>query len=119
MKLELKVLVVAGLFFSAFQCETPSTLAEQESKHCANVDWLTSITEGMNTSTGVSGEVIRYHYKGQTVYYVDTCKGCEDSMAIVYTCSGEVLCEFGGIAGFNTCPDFADKATGKKVIWKN
>lgn len=119
MKLELKVLVVAGLLFSAFQCEAPSTLAEQESKHCANVDWLTSIIEGINTSTGVSGEVIRYQYKGQTVYYVDTCKGCADSMAIVYTCSGEVLCEFGGIAGFNTCPDFADKATGKKVIWKN
>lgn len=63
MKLDIKVWVVAGLLFSAFHCEVPSTLAEQESKHCANVDWLTTLIEGMNNSTGVSGEVIRYQYK--------------------------------------------------------
>ncbi len=37
----------------------------------------------------------------------------------VYNCQGQVICQFGGIAGLNTCPDFYDTATDKKVIWKN
>lgn len=65
------------------------------------------------------GEVIRYQYNGQRVYYINTCIDCADSMAQVYSCSGNVICQFGGIAGFNTRPDFEDTTTHKKVLWRN
>ena len=103
---------------SAFQCETGSMPIPDESSHCAYTEWLKDIIEDAQESPQ-KAEVIRYLYKGQTVYYINTCKDCADSMADVYNCSGEVICQFGGIAGFNTCPDFEDKATDKKVIWQN
>lgn len=103
---------------TAFQCETGPLPIPEESGYCTNVDWLRAIIESAEQSS-TKAEVIRYQYKGETVYLIDTCKGCADSMAQVYNCSGEVICQFGGIAGFNTCPDFEGTATNKKVIWKN
>jgi hypothetical protein len=38
---------------------------------------------------------------------------------VVYACNGDIICQFGGIAGLNTCLDFAERAIKKKVIWKN
>jgi hypothetical protein len=109
------VLLLFVLICSA-QCENNSI--PEESEYCADTAWLKTIIENAQQNTS-KAEVIRYRYKMQTVYYVDSCIGCPDDMAQVYTCSGEVVCQFGGIAGFNTCPDFKDTATDKKVIWKN
>ena len=111
------VLTLVVLMNAAFQCETSPLPIPDESKYCSNVDWLRAIiTSAQQNST--KAEVIRYQYKGETVY-INTCIDCADSMAQVYNCSGEVICQFGGIAGFNTCPDFEDTATQKKVIWRN
>ena len=99
----------------AFQCERPQPFPEGETDYCSDVDWLKSIREQASNKT----EIIRYKYKGETVYYINTCVGCADSMGEVYNCSGQVICQFGGIAGFNTCPDFYDVATDKVVTWKN
>ena len=112
------ILLLLALTITAFQCESSRTVIPEESEYCENVDWLqTIITNAKQNST--KGEVIRFQYKGETVYYIDTCKGCADNMSQVYNCSGEVICKFGGIAGFNTCPDFEATATQKKVIWHN
>lgn len=112
------ILLLLVLTITAFQCESSRIVVPEESEYCQNVEWLrTIITDAQQNST--KAEVTRYQYKGETVYYIDTCKGCADSMGQVYNCSGEVICQFGGIAGFNTCPDFYDVATHKKVIWKN
>ena len=99
----------------AFQCERPLPFPEGESDYCSDTDWLKDITEHASNPT----EVIRYKYNGETVYSIEICVGCADSMVEIYNCVGEVICKFGGIAGFNTCPDFYDTATDKKVIWKN
>jgi hypothetical protein len=34
-------------------------------------------------------------------------------------CSGNVLCHFGGTDNLNTCPDFNQQTTYRKLIWKN
>ncbi|MFC0185171.1 hypothetical protein SAMN04515674_112105 [Pseudarcicella hirudinis] len=69
-------------------------------------------------SGGNKIEVYSYEYKGKTVYLFDTCIGCADNMTIVYDCDGKTLCQFGGIAGFNTCPDFEKTAGNKKLVYK-
>src|SRR5688572_26110444 len=110
------VLMVLVLATSAFQCENGSSL--DESGYCSDTVWLKTIIKNAQQNSS-KAEVIRYWYNGQTVYYINTCIDCADSMSQVHTCTGEVICQFGGIAGFNTCPDFNDTATDKKVIWKN
>ena len=106
------------LVTTAFQCGSSRVVVPEESDFCENVDWLRSIITNAQKNSA-KAEVIRYQYKGETVYHINTCKDCADSMSQVYNCSGEVICQFGGIAGFNTCPDFEATATGKKVIWHN
>ena len=85
---------------------------------CGNPVWLTTIISNTKQNEN-KGEVIQYQYNGQTVFWINICIECADSMSDVYNCAGEPKCQFGGIAGFNTCPDFQDKATGKKIIWAN
>lgn len=65
-------------------------------------------------------EIYAYKYKGDTVFLVSsTCEQCADMMAHVYSCKGKTICQFGGIAGLNTCPDFSDLATNRELVWKN
>lgn len=85
---------------------------------CEDDAWLGTLIESLE-SRDQKAEIIQYRYNNQFVYYVDDCKGCADAMQIVYGCTGEVRCTFGGIAGFNTCPDFFEKATDKKIVWQN
>jgi len=100
----------------AFQCDNSSI--PDESAYCTDTAWLQTIIKNAQQNTS-KAEVIRYRYNDQAVYYINTCIDCADGMAQVYTCSGEVVCQFGGIAGLNTCPDFNDTATDKKVVWSN
>lgn len=80
---------------------------------CGNLDWMTS----MKNETQV---IKSYRYKGQVVFLVeDTCTQCADLMAEVYDCTGKAICQFGGIAGLNTCPDFSTTATDELLVWKN
>ena len=111
-------LLLVVLASSAFQCDPSSANFPDESGYCSNTDWLQEIMIAASKGTS-KAEVIRYQYNSQTVYYINTCIDCADSMGQVYTCSGEVICQFGGIAGFNTCPDFENAAMHKKVIWHN
>lgn len=67
----------------------------------------------------MQAEIYSYTYNGSTVIEVKDCVNCADAMSLVYDCSGSEICRFGGIAGFNTCPDFSQKATDKKLLWKN
>ena len=70
-------------------------------------------------NNNLKGEVNSYVYNGSFVIEVTPCVNCADGMTSVYNCSGTEICRFGGIAGFNTCPDFYQKATDKKLLWKN
>ena len=108
------LLLAVGI--SAFQCEDGQSILSDESNYCSDLSWLQTIIQNAQQNSS-KAEVIRYRYNNQTVYFINTCIDCADSMAQVYSCSGEVICQFGGIAGLNTCPDFKDNAINKKVIW--
>jgi len=36
-----------------------------------------------------------------------------------YDCEGNVICEFGGFDGRNTCPDFESNVSNMELIWTN
>lgn len=63
------------------------------------------------------GRVEEFLYREQTVYLVNFCVACPDFLVYVYNKEEEVICEFGGIAGTNTCPDFSNEAISQGIIW--
>jgi hypothetical protein len=102
--------VVALLAFCS--CTSNSALVP-----CADLGWL-DVIEKTIAQNGNKGEIYSYRYKNETVYEINECLGCADNLIIVLNC-GKKICEFGGIAGLNSCPDFYNTATGKKLVWKN
>lgn len=122
MKIKLIVWVITA--FTAVACNSvpvneSGELSTKANVTCENSTWLDTMIASLQTRSDQKAEIAQYRYNNQVVYYVDDCKGCADSMQIVYSCTGESLCTFGGIAGLNTCPDFFQKATDKKIIWQN
>ena len=81
------------------------------------ISWLREIVNTLEASMDSVGyEIIRYDYKGSTVFYVNDCFGCSDGIIRVYNCEGEVICEFGGTHGINSCPDFLETATDSTIL---
>jgi hypothetical protein len=80
-----------------------------------NLPWMQQLID-QNRSDATGAEIIQYTYKGESVFLVNLCKGCADGLTTVYNCKGEEICEFGGIDGRDTCPDFS-QATQGEVIW--
>lgn len=80
--------------------------------------WLRELlTARGNNSTEL--DIYAYDYKGQQVFVVNDCHGCADAMTIAYDCNGNTVCQWGGLIGANTCPDFEEEATNKLLIYKN
>jgi hypothetical protein len=85
-------------------------------KKC-NPSWIDDVTKSI-TQNGYKGEITKYIFQNQEVYLIRGCLECADYIDEVRNCEGKTICEFGGIVGKNTCPDF-DKATKVGVVWKN
>jgi len=82
--------------------------------------WLNNIkTAFEQSSDAAKKQIIQYSYNNETVFMIDPCFNCPDNLLTVYSCSGEKICEIGGISGINTCPDFYEKATNKIILWEN
>ncbi len=119
MKKLASLFLIILLVNTAFKCESPAPVEPGDTAAtCENSEWLKTIIANAKES-GNKGEVIQYQYHGEKVFSINTCVGCADAMTVVLDCAGETKCQFGGIAGFNTCPDFEDKATNKKILWSN
>jgi hypothetical protein len=85
-----------------------------------NLQWLHDIKVGLEINLSISaGQIIQYVYNNNCVYLVDDCFNCDDSLVQVYDIDGEIICQFGGIAGLNTCSDFFDTATHKRYLFNN
>lgn len=81
-------------------------------------EWLNNIKLNLEVSAKQSGaQIIQYTYNQNTVFWIDGCYNCFDNLISIYNDEGEVICEIGGIAGLNTCPDFLDKATDSIMLW--
>lgn len=80
--------------------------------------WLKDLKEQFDKDMSPTRQIIiQYSYNGETVFYVDYCNLCSDALITVYDCEKNVVCEFGGTAGKNTCPDFTEKTTDKKILY--
>jgi len=93
---------------------------------CENDDVLEDLpsciqSEIESASQGGSNEasLTQYRYNGQIVYSFDPGLVYPDMMTTVVNEDCEVVCQFGGIAGMNTCPDFSQNAEVIGVVWKN
>ena len=113
MKKSLFIIILLSISLSAFTCEDSLSLP------CDNNEWLQDQVDAMKRNRSQDGIIEQYEYEGQVVISINACVGCADAMTIVYDCTGRELCKFGGIAGFNTCPEFDDVAVFVKVIFES
>lgn len=114
------VLLLTILLFSNISCETkennPKTICGYNDP-VHELPWLRDRIAALETDMGPAGyQIIRYQYHGAYVFLIDPCYGCADDLISVYNCDGDVICEFGGIAGQNTCPDFETAATDSTML---
>ena len=85
-----------------------------------SLEWLKEKKENFERlMNSVKVEIFQFKYEGHDVFLINDCVDCTDALIKVYNCDGEVICEFGGIAGLNTCPDFQDNAQLVGVLWRN
>lgn len=113
MKKAFFIISLLYLSLSAFTCDDSLSLP------CDTNEWLQEQVDAMKRNRSQDGIIEQYEYEGQMVISISNCVGCADAMTVVYDCMGKELCKFGGIAGFNTCPDFADTAVFIKVIFES
>jgi len=84
-----------------------------------NIIWIKELVERQSMINNTL-EITQYNYMGNTVFSVDTCPyNCSDSLINVYDCDQNLICEFGGIAGLNTCPDFDVESINQGTIFSN
>jgi len=105
------------LFFS---CEEDPLIKDCSDNPLENIDWLKSLVDtenntDMENSNGL--EITQYTYEKQTAFLINNCINCSDNLTILYDCDQNKLCEFGGIVGVNTCPDFEQEASDKKILF--
>ena len=113
---------ITGIFLTLFllSCETTENISGD---HCStndpfgDINWLKEQKDVMEMNMGIAGgQIIRYLYHGNYVFLIDDCYQCPDALITVKNCEGEVVCEFGGIDGRNTCPDFTNEATDSTML---
>ena len=84
--------------------------------------WLAQLIRQMERDPVANppASVVRYQYKGRTVYYVPP--RCCDVPSDLYDADGRLLCHpEGGITGRGDgrCPDFPAERADERVIWRD
>ena len=64
-------------------------------------------------------KIEKYLYNDEDVFLSSMRDNIDDGMDVVLSSSCQIICEFGGIAGLNTCPDFFETAIFVEVVWVN
>ena len=97
-----------------------TTRACYESDPLESIPWLRELKMNFEVNEDPAGNrIVQYAYLGECVFWIDDCYHCADKLIQVHNYSGEVICEFGGIDGRNTCPDFLKEASGEVILWEN
>ncbi len=85
-----------------------------------NIAWLKAIVDNESRINRIGSiRITQYTYKGGTAFLIDDCigNGCADNLATLYDCEKNKLCEFGGVAGVNTCTDFENEAINPILLY--
>lgn len=106
------------LVLSLAACSEQKTTSDPWVNICEDLTWLDSI-KGTVKANGWQAEIYLTHYQDQRVFEVNACLSCADLPTTVHDCEGTVICEFGGLAGLNTCPDYGPGEDDKLLYWKN
>lgn len=86
---------------------------------CDDITWLQSKLQAQEGSP-LKWEIHTNIYNGVRVFEVNEClESCADVPVSVFDCSGKTLCQFGGIAGVNTCPDYPFDSENRVLLWHN
>ena len=110
------------LIFLIISCEKNNDLTNQSACNIEtpleDIVWLKDLknTFDQNMSPQIN-KITQYDYKDQCIFLVENCIGCADAMTIGYDYNQNVICQFGGIAGLNTCPDFDSLATNMQILY--
>ena len=81
------------------------------------IPWLQEYIKERSSNTSCKARITYYLYTEADVFMIDDCTQTSDHLLIVKDCEGNFICEFGGIAGLNTCPDFETEAIEKSILW--
>ena len=85
-----------------------------------DLQWLADIKFTFDVDQGAFiNKITQYEYNDADVFLIEACYQCDDAGSYLANCDGDVICEFGTIAGINTCPDFATTATLVEVLYEN
>lgn len=119
MKIYNSIIVVVLVFFIAgTSCNKENKQVSDSGNPLTELEWLKNIKQDLEISAKATGaQIIQYTYNQNTVFWIDGCHSCDDNLIEIYNYEGEVICEIGGIAGLNTCPDFLDTATDSTMLW--
>lgn len=111
------ILITISLSFLT-SCGKVSEKVCNVSDPLSELTWLKQMKDIFDFDmSGQRQSINLFIYNNQHVFKISNCEGCADEMTIVYNCEGKKICEFGGIAGINTCPDFESNATFIKTLY--
>lgn len=114
MKYIFKFLIIITLLACSDTSNEQAHLQACTNNPLETIEWIRDL---INNTDSNGLEIIQYEYKQQTVFSINRCLNCADNLITVYDCKKNKICEFGGIAGLNTCSDFDTKATNQTVIF--
>jgi len=83
----------------------------------SEIEWISKIVAEFEANQTLSF-IELYSYEGQKIFLIAHCVICSDGLTVACDCDQNTVCKFGGIAGFNTCPDFEEKAIFIKDIFR-
>jgi len=118
--IKLKILIVViTLLLSNCKTNKMEQSKSEETNPVEEIAWLKEMIVGFEKDTYHKQIIEQYTYKEKEVYMVHTCYQCPDAITYVYDKEKNVICESGGFVGKDTCSDFEEKATDKKILYNN
>lgn len=125
-KILILLVMVMSVSLPALACaeqesDTTAESAITTRDQAAAPEWVKKLIADLEAAPegNQQGMVVRYEYRGRTVYYVPAV--CCDQLSSLYDEEGNVICSpDGGVNGMGDgrCPDFFDARKGEEVIWQ-
>lgn len=116
-----KMNIILLILLSLIGCDQENNNKDENSCYVKNpineLAWLKKIVDEQSTNNCNKMIIKNYKYNDKDGFLIDYCVGCADGLSTYYDCSGNVICEFGGIDGKNTCPDFSTKAVEGEMVF--
>jgi hypothetical protein len=107
--------MIAGCIF--LSCTKSDHICNVENPEI-NLPWLAGLIDNFRKDE-IEQRITLYRYNNADVYYIEDCLNCADALDVIKNCSGNNICEIGGIDGRNTCPDFKDSASRIEVTYSD